>query len=670
MRNSVGEYLVYWIVRSFGFVIRHVPIPLALGLGRAMGTVRYYVDIRRRSIVHSNLRIAFASSKNPDELTQITKAVFKNFGQNIIEIFLLPLIRAENLDQFFNIQGKEYVDEALKQGKGVILLAMHSGSWEMASVACFMLGTPYNVIIKPQSKFSKLSELLNSYRKCAGSAIIARGSGTRDIIKSLRKNELIGMVVDQGGKDGELVPFFGRRASMSSGAVRLSLKLGVPICFSVIAREKGQRHHLIINKPFEMENTGNLDCDVITNLRKITAMMEAYIQKYPAEYMWFYKIWKYTKDATIVILSDGKTGHLRQAQTLGKLIETALAERDISCRTEIAAVQYRNIWAARWVSVVSRILPTFFFQGRLQFLKGFLTKESFKQVLSVKADFMISCGSSVAGLNYLLSKDQQAKSISILKPGILNPKRFDLVVLPQHDQPNTNHSRARIVVTRGAPNLMTPEYIEKQKGLLLNRFSHLKSRRKRTIGLLLGGDNRDYLLTEDAMKIVINQLKETAEDLNADILITTSRRTPKRIENLIVRELKKHPRVPLVVIANRTPARQFSTQSAGGPVEEAMGGILGLCDILVVSGESISMISEAASSGKNTIVFRMKKRSHAQLRPLKHETFMEKLNEQGFIVACAPQGLGESIRDVAKHKIQTRPLDDYPVLLKAVREII
>ena len=685
----MGEYLVYWIVRFFGFVIRHLPIPLALGFGRAIGVIRYYTDIRYKSIVYSNLKIAFARSKTPDELKEITKSLFKNFGQNIIEIFLMPLINSKNCDQFIKIEGKEHVQEALKQGKGVILLAMHFGSWEMASLACFMLDTPYHVIVKPQKKFSKLGELLNSYRGCAGSGVISRGSGTREIIKTLKKNELIGMVVDQGGKDGELVPFFGRYASMSSGAVRLSLKLGVPICCSVIVREHGAQHRLIINKALELENTDTIEHDVIVNLSKIMVIMEHYVREYPSDYMWFYKIWKYSTESTAVILSDGKIGHLRQSQTLSKLVEIALAERGIMCKTEILSVQYKSLWAARWVSVLSFLLPIFFFQGRLQFLKRFLTEESFKKITSVKADFLISCGSSVAGLNYLLSRDQQSKSIAILKPGLLNPERFDLVVLPQHDQPALNHSiddcspkttinkrtivemlasitrfgkekasKARIVMTRGAPNLMTPEHLEKQKELLLKRFSHLKSQRETTIGLLLGGDNRDYILSEDVMKIVINQLKEAAEDLNAHLLVTTSRRTPERIEDLIIRELKKYPRASFVNITSRAA------------VEEAVGGILGLADIVVVSGESISMISEAASSGKNTVVFKIKKRNRMQFKPRKHEVFMEKLNEQGFIVACEAKRLGQSIRDVAKHKIQTRSLDDYPVLLKAVREII
>ena len=658
MRNSVGEYLVYWVVRLFGFVIRHLPIPLALGFGRAIGLIRYYTDIRYKSIVYSNLKIAFARSKTPDELKEITKSLFKNFGQNIIEIFLLPLINSKNFDQFINIEGKEHVEEALKQGKGVILLAMHFGSWEMASLACSMLGAPYHVIVKPQKKFSKLGELLNSYRGCAGSGVISRGSGTREIIKSLHKNELIGMVVDQGGKDGELVPFFGRHASMSSGAVRLSLKLGVPICCSVIIREHGAQHRLIINKPLELENTDTIEHDVIANLSKIAAIMERYIREYPSDYMWFYKIWKYSTESTAVILNDGITGHLRQSQALSQLVTSALDERGIRCKTEILFVQYKSPWAGRMVSFLSVCLPVFFFQGRLQFLKRFLTEESFQKMTALKADFLISCGSSVAGLNYLLSRDQQSKSIAILKPGLLNPERFDLVVLPQHDQPAKNYSKARIVITRGAANLMTPEHVEKQKELLLKRFSHLKSQRETTIGLLLGGDNRDYILSEDIMKIVINQLKEAAEDLNAHLLVTTSRRTPERIENLMIRELKKYPRASFVNIASRAP------------VEEAVGGILGISDIVVVSGESVSMISEAASSGKNTVVFKIKKRNRMQFKPRKHEAFMEKLSEQGFIVACEAQRLGQSIRDVAKHKIQTRSLDDYPVLFKAVREII
>ena len=73
-----------------------------------------------------------------------------------------------------------------------------------------ILGHPYKVIVKSQQRFSKLDELLNSYRECGGSSVVTRGRGTREIIESLGKNDIVGMVVDQGGKDGTLVKFFSR----------------------------------------------------------------------------------------------------------------------------------------------------------------------------------------------------------------------------------------------------------------------------------------------------------------------------------------------------------------------------------------------------------------------------------------------------------------------------
>jgi len=53
------------------------------------------------------------------------------------------------------------------------------------------------------------------------------------------------------------------------------------------------------------------------------SILERYIRKYPHEYFWFYKIWKYSNLKPVVILSDGKTGHIRQSQAALKLINEA-----------------------------------------------------------------------------------------------------------------------------------------------------------------------------------------------------------------------------------------------------------------------------------------------------------------------------------------------------------
>ena len=83
--------------------------------------------------------------------------------------------------------------------------------------------------------------------------------------------------------------------------------------------------------------------------------------------------------------------------------------------------------------------------------------------------------------------------------------------------------RFNIVMTNVAPNLINDNYLERHSQRLLNRFSHLKGSIKMRIGVFIGGDSKNVLLEEGQIKALINQLREIARELNAEILLTTSR---------------------------------------------------------------------------------------------------------------------------------------------------
>ncbi len=651
------ESIIYFCVRAFGALVRFLPLSAALWIGRIIGLWAYYFDVRHRSLAYANLKKAFAESKSSNELKRITKQLFQNYGQNFIDLFRLPLLTPEKFNELVTVEGKENIHEALKKGKGAILLAMHFGSWELASLSCAMMSIPYKVIVNPQSKYSKLDELLNSYRSCGGSVVLSRGLGTRDLIKSLQNNEVIGMVVDQGGKDGALIPFFNRQASMSVGAMRIAFKYDVPLLFSIIIREKNGHHRLIIQKPFELTQTADVERDVETNLNVVVQTMERYIVKYPSEYMWFYKIWKYSKQSNITILSDGKMGHLRQSQRLAELLKKALSEREIQSNCQVINIKFKNDLLGKFFSVISLFSHPFFMQGRLAWLRLFLKKESFEELMNIKTDFIVSCGSATAGINYLLAKDHNAKSICLQRPGMLNIDRFDLAVLPIHDMRKIKKDDRHIAVTNGALNMISDGYLKEQSQLLLNRFSHLKTHSKAKIGLLIGGDSKNIYLSDHQIKILIHQLQGVLKEINADVLLTTSRRTPEEIEQMIAREFKKEGSCPLFINPKKDD------------VPEAVGGILGLSDIVIVSGDSISMISEAASSGKSTIVF------YPQLRKgnresNKHIFFIENLNAQGYVSAVEVRDIGQRVFDVAKGKIKTKRLDDAQNIYETVKKVI
>jgi len=206
--------------------------------------------------------------------------------------------------------------------------------------------------------------------------------------------------------------------------------------------------------------------------------------------------------------------------------------------------------------------------------------------------------------------------------------------------------------------LIDEGYLQEQSKLLLNRYSHLKNRIKIKIGLLIGGDAKNIYISEHQIRLLVRQVKEIAKEIKADILVTTSRRTPPHIEQILFQKLKKDSHCPLLILANREE------------VPEAVGGILGLSDILVVSGDSISMVSEAAAAGKKTIVFAPENRNRLLKRSSKHQLFVDGFDQRGFILATNVKDIGQSIYDMAKNKIKTTKLDDNPIILEAVREVI
>ncbi len=652
------ESTLYYIVKICGAVIRMLPVEWSLFLGRLLGWLAYLFDVKHKDQVLLNLKIAFSGEKTPQEIRSIAKAVFMNFGQHMIELLRLPRMNEETFKRYVKIEGREHVEEALQEGKGVILLAMHTGSWELANLASSMLGGVYKVMVNPQARFSRLDELLNSYRSCGGSVVLERGAGTRELLKSLKMNEIVAMVVDQGGKSGQRVPFFNREASLSVGAVRIALKSDTPVCFAIIQRERGPYHRLTIHKKLHFIKTGHTQNDIRTNLQQIARIMEGYIRSNPLEYMWFYKIWKYSNDYEAIILNDKRTGHLRQSQTVAHLLESHLKEQSKTCKTKIVDVTYRNMALARVLMLCTFFATSLLRNFRVGLLRLCLTPDSFRDIFSLKPDFIISCGSAAAYVNYLLAKEQYAKNIAVLKPGSLNYRHYDLNILPEHDRKWEKVYDSNVIYTKGAPNLITKNYLQENSEKLLKRFSHLKIGDNYKIGVLLGGDTKDFVLSASKVKLMLHQLVEASEEMNADILFTTSRRTSEKVEGLIYRHLKRFPRCRLLILANRNN------------VPEAVGGILGLSDIVIVSGDSISMISEAACSGKKTIVFPVQSRFSLRGKDLKHNRFIDLLTEQGYILSSDVKHIKQAVYNLVKNKIQLRILDDNSVIKVGLKRII
>jgi len=644
------------IVKSAAKLFMFLPMTFSLWLGRCLGWMGYYLLSKKRKVVYANLKTVFAQDHSPSQIRALSRDVFINFVQSIVELLCLPKIKRMGLGQLVYLKNKENIDEALSRGKGLIFLAIHSGSWELASIVGSETGAVYHVVANDQSKLPQLDKMLNEYRTIVGANVITPGVATKEIIRAMQRNEIVSLVLDQGGKTGLVVPFLGKTASMSTGAIRLALKYGCAVCPVWIERLDNGKQSLRVSPALSLEVTGDAEKDIRVNVLKAVHYFEHLLREHPVEYMWFYKVFKYSNQAKIVILDDGRTGHLRQSQALARQLSINLKKKGKISEENIITLRWRSPGAISMFSFYAFAAQYLSFLKREDCLKLFLTDDSFNELMKYKADFVVSCGSQAAGVNFILSQNHQAKSISILTPGLLSKERFNVVVLPEHDKPRAPR-RARLITTKVSPNLINTDYLKDQGEGLLRHFSHLKSSVRTKFGVLIGGDTSGVKFDEAQIRELLGQIKDAALHYNADILLTTSRRTPPAIEQIISKELKNFERCPLCIIANHRN------------IPEAVGGILDLSDLLIVSGESISMVSEALSSGKRTIVFSPHGKYGEKPRD-KYEDFVLKLNDQGYLMISSVYDLKAKITQLLNRKITLKTLDDQGVIQSGLEAII
>ncbi len=603
--HEVVDWIAYWLVRAASALVQKVPLETAFGWARGLSTIAYYTS-KRRHVAYANLKAAFPESTAPERKRWV-KEMFQNLAMNGIEIMRFPILKREDIDRWVSTQGD---DVLLKHwgnaDKGLILLTAHMGNWEFSQVVEGLRGRPLTVLARRQ-KYERLDRLLNSLREFHGAVSVPKGGGVRDLIRTLRDGGCIGMLGDQaGGDSGVWIRFFGRLTNSPRGPMAFALKLNVTIMPVFMIRRKDRLHHdLIFNPPMELVRTGDLEKDIQVNTQNYIHVLESYLTKYPSQWLWGHKRWKRTRTKRILVLSDGKAGHVKQSITAAKSLASRTHEKTppYEMSMEKIDVEFKSPWRQK----LFPFLAPFFIpvaQGRLRWLQFFFTPETLEKIERTNPDVVISTGSSLTPLNLILAKENLSKSVVIMKPSFpFNFFHYDLALIPAHDRGLVPRENFRI---QGSLSEVDRDILE-ISGDLLGRG--LQNPRRVRFSLFLGGETRNFKPTASDVENLLKELEKASETQEGFYLVTTSRRTPEDINRFLREHIKDFPRCQLSVIASEDPR------------PEVVPGMMALADFLIVTEDSLSMITEALSSGKKVVVVKMGRSGLSQ----KHYRFHKEL---------------------------------------------
>lgn len=284
----------------------------------------------------------------------------------------------------------------------------------------------------------------------------------------------------------------------------------------------------------------------------------------------------------IWVLVDNRIGNANQAIVLAEKIGESF---------EIKHIEYNHFG-----KLPNSMLSLFPIHVKKSILKGFKAEKI--------PDIIISAGRRTAALAVHLKKisGNRSKIIQIMRPN-LDPKEFDLIILPQHDI--YNYTLPNIVRIIGALTNVQ-EKLPKVKIEFENRYPDIKN----FVAVIIGGSTKNYKLTMENAKELGRALSAVADNHSLALFITFSRRTPKNVKEYFQNNFS-------------WPNIIYDPESGDSNPYPA---ILGSAEFIISTTDSISMCSEAASTGTPVYVY-----CPDNFLLKKHNFFIQQLVDLGIV---------------------------------------
>jgi Kdo2-lipid IVA lauroyltransferase/acyltransferase len=283
---------MYYVVYGLMYAMSLLPMWLLYGFSDGLALFLYAVIRYRRSVVLSNLRIAFPE-KTETERRRIARKFYRNFTDNFIETLKLLSASRRFLEERLVLDNPELLDYYYDQGRKIQLHLGHLFNWEIANVA-IPLRTRYTFLVAYMPVENKVFERLFLHlRSRTGSVPLPATRMQRAILPYRNTMYMLALVADQspgGPENSYWLNFFGRPTPFIRGAERGARIGDIPAVFVRIYQRS--RGHYRVHLTTLAEHPRDLPEGELT--RRYRTMLEEAIRLQPESWLWSHKRWKYS----------------------------------------------------------------------------------------------------------------------------------------------------------------------------------------------------------------------------------------------------------------------------------------------------------------------------------------------------------------------------------------
>lgn len=275
--------------------IGHLPISVLEPLGRGLGHLAYWLDIRHRRIVRQNIAFIYPEWSSCQR-RRLAKQAFQHFGIILVEILQAPFLSRQQLAERLSVEGQDILLDAMNHPRGCLLFSAHLGNWEIGLLGlAAQLNRSAMTVAKP-IKWKLAHNWLTTLRSRFGNQVFFKAGAMPWMIRALRDGQTLAMLIDQGVRRPESVEvtFFGKQTLATPAAALLALRCRMPVVPIFCLRGARGKYQLKVLPPVTYKRTTSLRHDIQAYTQVLMDMLEDAIRDDPEQWFWFHKRWKRT----------------------------------------------------------------------------------------------------------------------------------------------------------------------------------------------------------------------------------------------------------------------------------------------------------------------------------------------------------------------------------------
>jgi KDO2-lipid IV(A) lauroyltransferase len=291
----VIDRVVYWLFRLTILLMRPLPLRAGYWVAGNVAVVCYWsVFSKQRRALRGNLARVLPTV-DAACIETMARRSFRNFGKYVVDFIHYPSMTRAEVRRRLRFDQFDELNVAAHSGRGVLIVTLHFGNWDLGAAALAALDYPIHAIAETFS-YAPMNALVQGSRERLGMHVIGGDRVGPAVFRALRRGELLAMLIDIADDDDRAidVAFFGAAARVSSAPARLALRTGAWVVPAIVVR--GPRDDLDIRPMIDISlgdyaPTGDEQQDVRDLTQRIVTSLEGPIARHPDQWFIYRPLW-------------------------------------------------------------------------------------------------------------------------------------------------------------------------------------------------------------------------------------------------------------------------------------------------------------------------------------------------------------------------------------------